>query len=144
MSTAKLIVVEPSPCWSIGLRRFAGDLRIWEARSLALAETMLQESPASFVCLSLDPANAVRGCEQLIAWSKMFPLSRFAVCTTPELAELESLLLTSGAQFVAASFLDVPKLLRIAVRHLATAPQAELSFIEELAARMPWRAVRTS
>lgn len=139
--SARLIVCEAAPRWSVLLRRFADDLPVAEARSSALAEDLLRDHPASFVCLA---SSAIDHSEKFIAlshWQTLFSHAAIAVLIDPADQEREYHFREAGAQVVIDRLEQLPQLLRMAKRHLAEAPSQELDWREAIHARLPWRPV---
>jgi hypothetical protein len=140
-SLAKWIVVESRPCWAIGIRRFAKRAPLVEARSLTLAEDLLAEFPASFVCLAVEASHAERCCESMIEWREKYPQAAFAALISVDAMPLAPEILAAGAQSVACAFHELPRVLRMAKRHLRRSPKIELTLEEAIEAKIPWKRV---
>jgi len=135
---ARLIVCEPAGRWAILLRRFAPDLDVTEARSLALASDLLRESPASFVCVAATAENAASALPRLGEWSRDFPAASFAILADEEDNDLELAFREAGAQLVLTSVFELPVVAAMARRHFAQVRPPQLDWREAIEARMPW------
>lgn len=116
-AAARIIVCEPTPRWAVLLRRFAGDLMISEARSLALTDDLLQDHPTSCIAIAVDINNAANVLLRLSKWSREHPEYATAVLLDKPEPELEPGFREAGAQIVISSLFELPKLVRVARRH---------------------------
>jgi hypothetical protein len=115
-SAARLIVCEPTPRWAVLMRRFASELQVSEARSLALADDMLRDSSASGVAVAVSDANAANVLLKLSDWQRDYPDTTAAVLLDESNAELELGLREVGAQLVIVSLFELPMLARFVKR----------------------------
>src|SRR5436190_13411441 len=97
---ARLMICEPTPRWAVLLRRFAAGLPVSEARSLALADEMLQDWPGSLVAVAVNDTNAADALLRLSQWQRGFPDCATAVLLDEADDELELGLREAGAQLV--------------------------------------------
>ena len=138
-----LIVCEGEPRLAILVRRFAPQLPIVEARSLALADDDLSERPASFVCIGSPWCDRPEVLLSLARWQQAFPNAALAVMRSGiqmrETRDADYLL--AGAQLVLHDFRQVPLLIRLTQRHLAEAPKAELDWRGAIEAKLPWKPI---
>jgi hypothetical protein len=121
------------------LRRFAPDLPVTEARSFVLAEDLLRDDQASFVCLA---GSTIDRSEKLIAlsqWQTLFPDAASAVFLNQADPEREHHFREAGVQLVIDHIGQLPRLIQMAKRHLAQAPPQELDWREAIHARLPWQ-----
>ncbi|MDX1947398.1 MAG: hypothetical protein SFU86_18500 [Pirellulaceae bacterium] len=139
MPSARLIVCEKTGHWAGLFRRaLAGREVLAETRSLAECGRQLGASPASVVAVEVTAGNLEAILRTLPRWSAEYARARFLALTTRELAAAESLLREAGTLAVLQCAADVPLAVRLAHRHLALAPAAELPWREALLARLPW------
>lgn len=118
----RVIVCEPTPRWAVLLRRFAPELQISEARSLPLADDMLQAMPDSVIAVTVTPANAADVLVRLSQWQRAYP-----ACVTAALIDcvdddFDLALRESGAQLMVYSLFELPRLARLAQRLRVHAP----------------------
>jgi hypothetical protein len=116
---ASLIICEPTPRWAVLTRRFAEELRVSEARSLALADDMLRDSPGSVIAVAITDANAADALLKLSNWRNDYPACTAAVLLDNPDPELELGLREAGAQLVISSLFELPMLARFVKRQLA-------------------------
>ena len=143
MSTCRLIVCEKSSHWAAGLRvALAGQPpAIVETRSLAQAEAMLAESPASLIAVETTAANLEAVLELFWHASRQFHQALFAGLLAQECADAEPLLREAGAIDVLTTVLQAGRLARLARRQSALAPAVEPITMRQLVAeRLPWSA----
>ena len=144
MPPARFLVCEKTGRWAVALRRESAgrQVRVYETRSLADCRRELESSPASFVAAELT----VAGAEKLIAWidgvSRELPQVRVAVLADREAASWDWPSREAGAIGFTCSPRRLAPILRMARRHLAAAPEAELTFREQVEQRMPWQRYR--
>lgn len=142
MPPARFLVYEKTGRWAVALRRELAPrgVRVYETRSLADCRGELEISPASFVAAELTLA----GTEKLIAWieraGRELPETRIAVLADYEAAGWEWPAREAGAIGFTTSPRRLGPIVRMARRRLASAPEEELSFREQVQRRMPWRA----
>jgi hypothetical protein len=117
---ARVIVCEPSPRWAVLLRRFAPELQVSEARSLALAEDMVHETPAIVFAIAVTPANSADVLLKLGQWQQNFPECVTAALLDHVEADLELALREAGAQIILTSLFELPQLARVAQRWKAS------------------------
>ena len=115
-SAARLIICEPTPCWAVLMRRFAAELRVSEARSLALADDMLRESPGNVIAVAVTNANAADALLKLSSWQNDYPACITAALLDNPDSELELGLREAGAQLVVFSLFELPLLARLVTR----------------------------
>ncbi len=84
------------------------------------------------------PQNLVAAAKALGDWSHRFPQARFLVLAARGLEPYELLLREAGALHVVFSPRSLDPLLRLIRRHLARAPQPELTLEESVWAGLPW------
>lgn len=135
-----LILCERTSRWALALRRTspAALERIRETRSLAEGRQLLEDSPASFVALELAPPRIDAVLNFLARLERDFPLARAAVLANRELADYQWLARELGAVDFRVSPRWLGSLAEIALRHLALAPPANVSFEEKVLASLPW------
>jgi len=118
-SAARLIICEPTPRWAVLMRRFAAELHVSEARSMALAEDMLRDNPDSVIAVAITDANAADALLKLWNWRNNYPGCTAAVLLDNPNPELELGLREAGAQLVISSLFALPMLARLVRRQLA-------------------------
>jgi hypothetical protein len=140
-----LILCEKTSRWAIALRRVLGprsDVLV-ETRSLAQCLRELAASPASLVAIETTTANL----ESVVAFvqlqSRQFDHARFAAVGDGSLITAAPLLAEAGAVAVLTSPREARRLVRLAVRHLAHAPPADLPLAEAIWDRLPWSGFAT-
>ena len=139
------IMVEPTPRWSVLIRRFSEDVAISEARSLALADDLLRSQPldrAAFVALAAAPASAASTLLRIAQWQREFPCVASAVLLDAPNRELELGFREAGAQLVIASLFELPLVINMAKRHLAGVEPTRPDWQVAITARLPWAATR--
>ena len=146
MSASNLIICEKTSHWTVALRRGLGRnrLRIAETRSLAGCREALAAAPASVVAIHTTAANFQSVIELMLQASQRYPQARIAALLGPEEVSLGLLLQEAGASDVICSVLEVPRLARLARRHIADLPQPELSIGELVEQRLPWKSHATT
>lgn len=117
-TAARIIVCEPTPRWAVLLRRFARNIKISEARSLALVDDLLRDHPASVVAVAVDLSNAANVLLKLSSWSRAHPANATAVLLDKPEPDLELGLREAGAQLVVSSLFALPALIGLARRQL--------------------------
>lgn len=120
-AAARIIVCEPSPRWGVLLRRFAPELRVSEARSLALADDILHELPTCVVAAAVTDANAADLLLRLAQWRREYPQCATAALLDRADNDYELALREAGAQIVLSSLFELPQLARFARRRIDTA-----------------------
>lgn len=120
---ARVIVCEPSPRWAVLLRRFAPELKVSEARSLALANDMLRETSDTVIAVTVTHANAADVLLRLAQWQRECPECVTAALLDHVGDDLEVALREAGAQIILTSLFELTQLARLAHRRNAhTAP----------------------
>lgn len=143
--TARLIVCEKSGRWAAALRRQAGEreLPIVEARSSEQAVRELETFPASLVAVEMIAASAAEAASRWSATAQRFPAARWIALLDEALANHELLFREAGALHIVVSPRDLSATVRLIRRHLARAPQSEMSLEESILARLPWPAANS-
>ena len=116
VSPAKLIICEATPRWAVLMRRFARELPISEARSLALADDILRDNPGSAIAVAVTDANAADVLLKLSQWQRGDPNCATAALLDNANADLELGLREAGAQLVIASLFELPLLAQLVRR----------------------------
>jgi hypothetical protein len=124
---SRIIVCEPSPRWAVLLRRFAPELQVSEARSLALADDLLRELPTSVVAVAGTDANAADLLLRLARWQRAYPQCATAALLDRAEDDYELALREAGAQVVIHSLFELPQLAQLARRRGDTAAQSSAS-----------------
>jgi hypothetical protein len=137
MKSARLIVCEKRGGWAAALRRqWKG--RLYETRSLDACWQMISEWPHSFAVLELTPDN----CEELIRrlgdLDREYPGAVAVIVTERQLRPWEWLVREAGAAHVTASPRCLGAVSRLASRHIAAAPDLNLSPAQRILASLPW------
>jgi hypothetical protein len=142
MALARFIVCEKSGRWAVALRRALAPhgVRVYQTRSLAECRRELELSPASVAALELTGANAAQLGEWIERVSREFPGARLVVLGSEDARPWEAWMREAGAIAAAFSSRRLGPIARQTRRHLAAAPQEELSFRDEVRRRLPWRA----
>jgi hypothetical protein len=137
---ARLVVCERTGRWALALRReLAGaGLRVWETRTLKDCESVLGESPGSFVVLELGEKNIQEILDFTRNWQAEYPLFRFAVVADRDMASYNWLMQEAGAVEFVCSVRKTGALARTACRHLAQVPSLPQSLSERIWANLPW------
>jgi hypothetical protein len=145
MPTARLILCEKTSRWAVALRRVLGPQSgvIVETRSLADCGRELAVAPASIVGVECTTENLDRVLTSLGDWSRHFAAARFVALGDVALEPACPLLQEAGCVSVLHSPPQARSLARMALRHLASAPQADLPLEESLVANLPWPAAAT-
>jgi len=113
----RVIVCEPSPRWAVLLRRFAPELQVSEARSLALADDMLREMPTCVFAVAVTHANAADVLLRLAQWQRGCPKCVTAALLDHVEDDLDLALREAGAQIIITSLFELTQLSRLAHRH---------------------------
>lgn len=145
MPTARFILCEKSSRWAIAARRALGkrsDVLV-ETRSLTQCSRELTASPSSLVAIETTPDNLENVVALLLLQSRRFDGAKCVLVGDDALHLAEPLLREAGAVAVFSSPRQAPQLARIALRHLAHAPPADLPLVEAIWDRLPWRAFAT-
>jgi hypothetical protein len=108
-ASARVIICEASPRWAVLLRRFAPGLQVSEARSLALADDMLRETPESAIAVAVTDANAGDSLLRLAQWQRDYPSCVTAALLDRADDDLELALREAGAQMVLTSLFELPR-----------------------------------
>jgi hypothetical protein len=142
MAMARLVVCEKTSRWAVALRRelASQSVRVYESRSLTDCRRELEQSPASVIALEITPGNAASAGEWIERVSREFPKARFLVLGASEVRLWEWWMREAGAIAAAFSPRELAPIVKMARRHLAAAPEEELSFREQVRRRMPWPA----
>ena len=140
-----LILLERASRWAAAFRR---ELRkaakpgqpvpIQEVRSLPQCQRELESSPHSVAAVEVLPQNVDTMSTTLRDWSHRFPDARFVALASRGLESQELLLRDAGAIHVTFSPRSLDSLLRLIRRHLARAPQPNLTLEEAIWAGLPW------
>lgn len=139
MPYARLIVCEKTGRWAVALRRaLGGRPRVYETRSLAECWDELAASPASWLALEASEANLDKLWGRLATLGHRFPLACAMVCGQRAIAPYEWLLREAGAVHAVFSPRELGGAARLAVRHLAQAPEPTQSPRERIWSRLPW------
>jgi hypothetical protein len=140
MALARIVVCEKTGRWAVALRRelAAPPVRVYETRSLAECRSELEQSPASFMALEVSDANAVQLGEWIERANREFPLARFVVLGSREARPWEWQMREAGAIAAAFSSRQLGPIARLARRRLASVPEEELSFRDQVERRLPW------
>lgn len=118
-ASARVIICEASPRWAVLLRRFAPELQVSEARSLALADDMLRETPACVVAVAVNDANSADVLLRLAQWQCGCLECVAAALLDHVDDDLELALREAGAQIIVTSLFELPQLARFAHGHAA-------------------------
>ena len=140
MSAPRIILCEKSSRWAIALRRALGadaPLLI-ETRSLAECGRELAARPASLIVVECTVENLEHAALAIADLAGRYPQCRVAGASAPALRPAEPLLREAGAISVVHSPRQARTLSRLAMRHLARAPQPVLSVREAILERLPW------
>lgn len=140
-----LILLERAPRWAAAFRREirkaakpGPPIRIQEARSLPHCQRELEAAPCSIVAVEILPQTLFSVAKILSDWSRRFSHVRFVALAARGLESHELLLREAGAIHVTFSPRALAPLLRLICRHLARAPQPELTLEEAIWAGLPW------
>jgi hypothetical protein len=112
----RVIVCEPTPRWAVLLRHFAPELQVSEARSLPLADDMLQAMPDSVIAVAVTGGNAADVLLRFSLWQRGYPECVTAALLDDADEDLEQALRESGAQLIVYSLFELPQLARLAQR----------------------------
>ncbi|MGI8981823.1 MAG: hypothetical protein ACR2FY_21545 [Pirellulaceae bacterium] len=137
-----LILLERTPRWAAAFRR---EMRkadqpfvLQEVRSLPECQRELEASPHSVIAVEVLSHNLAAVEKALSDWNRRFPHARFIALAARGLEAHELLLREAGALHVTFSPRSLSPLLRLIRRHLARAPQPELTLKESIEAGLPW------
>ena len=141
MQPARLIVCERMGQWAVALgRELAGShVPMCHTRSLGECRDELADSPASLLALELSETNLPHILDQLEHVAARYPVARVVVLSARTMENYEWLLREMGAQHVASSPRQLAPVARLARRHLAEAPAAELTLSQQIMASLPWQ-----
>jgi hypothetical protein len=142
MSAPRLIICEKTSRWATALRRALSDnpVQIAEARSIALCELALAESPTSLVAIEITTANLSAVLELVSRIRIEFSQARIVALLAPELAPAEAIFREFGAIDVATWTHEAERIARLVRVYVDSAPRENLSMSELIAERMPWKA----
>lgn len=153
MPLARLIVCEKTGRWAVGLRREFAHVapacragvvpatlppRVYETRSLADCFVELAASPASLLVLEATETNLENLARRVLEIGRRFPLAAAIVCGERAMSPYEWLLREAGAVHTIFSPRELTPAARLAMRHLANAPEPALSLRERVWNRLPW------
>lgn len=139
MPLARLICCEKTGRWAVGVRReLGGRPRVYETRSLADCSAEVVVSPASWLVLEATATNVDNLAAFLAELRWRFPLARAMVCGERAVSSYEWLLREAGAVQAVFSPRELAPAARMAMRHLAAAPEPALSLRERQWAKLPW------
>jgi hypothetical protein len=141
MPSARLILCEKTTRWAVALRRSLGKRQgtLAETRGMAQCSRELAASPASLVVVETTADNLAAVVAALPELGRRFPLARFvAVGEAVDFAE--GLLREAGVVSALATPRQARQLARLALRHVAHAPAADLPLAEAIWDRLPWPA----
>jgi hypothetical protein len=141
MPSARIIVCEKTGQWAIALRRLLapGGHRVQETRSWPACWAELARHPASLLVVELTAQNAELVLERLTDLPRRFRHARAVVVGDRDLARYEWAVRSAGATHAVFTPRELPPAARLIARHLALAPQPELSLREAVWRRLPWR-----
>ena len=155
----RLVVCEQTGRWAAALRRelsshgkLPEECPIEETRSMAECWKRLEEAPAGFVVVELNPNNLQRLLVRMGYMEWRFPLARVAVVARADafdeerLSRHERLFRQAGAVFFGTSLRsEEPRgardLADVVCRHLQQSPQRDRTIIGDIRARLPWKAL---
>lgn len=137
MRTARLIVCEKTGFWADAVRRET-DLDVHETRSLAACWRELSDWPNSLLVLELTSGNAELLIRHLSDLNREFAGAAAVVVTERRWRGYEWTLREAGAVHFAVSPRCMGPVARLARRHLAAAPEKEMSPIQRIWATLPW------
>jgi hypothetical protein len=144
MERARIVVCEKTGHWAVALRRLLAPVgyRVYQTPSWEDCWDELQRRPASAVALELTPQNDALVLERLLRLSRQFPLACRVVLGDSGLARYEWAVRAAGAVHAVFAPRGLPAAARLIERHLAQAPEPELSFREAIWRRLPWPRTR--
>lgn len=140
MQPARVIVCEKTGQWAVALRRWLAPLghRVYETRSWAACWDELARSPASLLALELLPQNDETLLKRLVELTRCFPQARALVVGERGLERYEWAVREAGATHVVFGPQRLSAAARLIARHLALAPQPQLTLRETVWRRLPW------
>jgi hypothetical protein len=139
MNRARLLVCEKHGKWALLLHRYlAGELRIWETRSLLECWSELEHSPASLLLIELSASNIEAVVHRLAPLSRSHPAARVVLVGDPRLAACEMWLREAGAVHVHLARRHVEPIVGLVRRHFAHRPRRLGTLREALWERLPW------
>ena len=140
--TCRLIVCEKTNRWATAMRAALGlsQRQVLETRSLAGCESALAEAPASLAAVEVTAANLEQVIDFVVQTGRRFPRALIVALLSEEAASAEWLLRETGVIDAVGSVLDAPRVARLARRHFAACPPAEVNLQELVSQRMPWAA----
>lgn len=145
MPSAHLIVCEKTNRWAAAFRGALreGKVRIVETRSPGQCEEALRSAPASLAAVEVSTGTLEAVMELLERASRAWPAARIVALLDSGTESAEPLLREAGAVEVLTTTREAPALVRLARRHLALAPPADLGLRQTIAARLPWAGWKT-
>jgi hypothetical protein len=144
MPHARLIICEKNGRWAVALRReIAGKCRVFETRSLEECWEELAKCPASWLVLEASETNVEPLAGRLANLGRDFAGARAMICGERNMAPWEWLLREAGAVHAVFSPRELAPAARMALCHLAQAPEPQRSFREHVWDRLPWNFVST-
>lgn len=146
MHPARLIVFEKTGQHAAAVRRANGGdgQRVYEVRGWSECVRELTASPHSLLVVEAAAGQGDLAVRRLVELRRLFPHSIAIVAAGPELTEWEWLFREAGAVEVVLAAAQWPAAIRIALRHLAAAPQPEMTAREAIWSRLPWRNVAST
>ena len=142
MPTARLIVNEHSSEWAVAWRRIlrGSNVPLCQTRSLAHCGQELAASPASVLALELAADNLPALLAALVDWTRRFPLARSIVLGARGTEACDPLVREAGAVHAVFSPQHLASTAVLVKRHLAAAPEPEMTLREAIWSRLPWAA----
>ena len=113
-------------------------MRVYETRTLEDCWRLLDDSPASLLILELTMSNAQALIERLVDLTDHYPAARAIVCGQRRLRPYEWVVREAGAVEALFSPRRIERAARLVERHMASAPQQDLTFRESVWRRLPW------
>ena len=140
MPTARLIVNEHSGDWAVAWRRIlrGSNVPLCQTRSLAHCGEELAASPASVVAIELTVENLPALLSALVDWKRRFPLARLIVLGARGNEACDPLVREAGAMHAVFSPQDLASAAVLVRRHLAAAPEPEMTLRDAIWSRLPW------
>jgi hypothetical protein len=140
MKTGRLIVNEKRGRWSAALRRepALADVHVHETRALNHCWRELAAWPASFLVWEATLENTQELIDGIMRLVREYPQTAAVAVAERPCRVLEWVVREAGAIHFVASPRQLVELARMAQRHLAVAPPAELSPLEGIWAELPW------
>ena len=137
MSTARLVTCEKRGSWAAALRRET-DCAVYETRALAACWRELKAQPHNFLVLELTRENVEMLLGRLSDLSHEFPGAAAVVVAQRRLRPLEWLVREAGAIHFEVSPRRLRFVAQMAHRHLAAAPDANLTPTQRILESLPW------